>query len=729
MEQSPMNKPPDAAQVDAATPFYIAATTSIQESWPRTLKHGDTFAKFDQHGDILNAANNPAGIFHEDTRYLSGSYLLIEGHRPLLLSSRLHDDNAVLTVDLANPDIYRDGELALSRETLHLIRTKFLWRAACHERIAVQNFDSSPRDTRLLIWFAADFADLFEVRGIQRPRRGSCHAEKIGSDRVIFHYKGLDGVDRYTHVQFSPAPSLIDQHHAAFDVRLEPGGRFSCFSTVCFGKGPRIGGQKFVPALRADRKELKSRARQAAEVSASNEILNEVLTRSVADLYMLITDTPQGLYPYAGIPWFSTAFGRDGIITALQMLWLDPDVALGVLRFLAAHQAHSFDEPSEAEPGKIIHEIRHGEMAQLGEVPFKHYYGSIDSTPLFVLLAGKYLERTGNMESIKALWPNIEAALKWIDTCGDLDGDGFVEYQQKTAQGLNNQGWKDSKDCISHADGRLAEGPIALVEVQGYVYSAKLEAARIAHALGYQERAENLEREAESLRRRFEEAFWCEDIGTYALALDGHKQPCRVKTSNAGQALFGGIVSHDRASQVAANLLRREAFSGWGIRTLNASEKRYNPMSYHNGSVWPHDNALIGQGFARYGLKAEILKVFSAMFEAVRSMDERLPELFCGFPRRPGSAPTLYPVACSPQAWASGTPLMLLQASLGMTLDAARNEIRFEQPLLPDFIDDVRIRNLRLGSNSIDLLLQRHGADVVVDILNRRGNIRVVTVS
>ncbi|HEX3943144.1 MAG TPA: amylo-alpha-1,6-glucosidase [Rhizomicrobium sp.] len=724
-----MNKPPDAAQMEAAGPFYIAATTSIQESWPRTLKHGDTFAMFDQHGDILNAANNPAGLFHEDTRYLSGSYLLIEGHRPLLLSSRLHDDNAVLTVDLANPDIYRDGELALSRETLHLIRTKFLWRAACHERIAVQNFDRSPHDTRLLIWFAADFADLFEVRGIQRPRRGSCHAEKIGTDRVIFHYKGLDGVDRYTHVQFSPTPSLIDQHHAAFDVRLEPGGRFSCFSTICFGKEARIGGQKFVSALRADRKELKSRARHAAEVSASNEILNEVLTRSIADLYMLITDTPEGLYPYAGIPWFSTAFGRDGIITALQMLWLDPDVALGVLRFLAAHQAHGFDKLSEAEPGKIIHEIRHGEMAQLGEVPFKHYYGSIDSTPLFVLLAGKYLQRTGDLESVKALWPNIEAALKWIDTCGDLDGDGFIEYQQKTAQGLNNQGWKDSKDCISHADGRLAEGPIALVEVQGYVYSAKLEAARIARALGYQESAENLEREAESLRRRFEEAFWCEDLGTYALALDGHKQPCRVKTSNAGQALFGGIVSHDRALRVAANLMRREAFSGWGIRTLNASEKRYNPMSYHNGSVWPHDNALIGQGFARYGLKEEILKIFSAMFEAVRSMDERLPELFCGFPRRPGSAPTLYPVACSPQAWASGAPLMLLQASLGMTLDAARNEIRFEQPLLPDFIDDIRIRNLRLGSNSIDLLLQRHGRDVVVDILNRRGNIRVVTVS
>jgi glycogen debranching enzyme len=684
---------------------------------------------FDQHGDILNAANNPAGIFHRDTRYLSGSYLLIEGHRPLLLSSRIEDENAVLTVDLANPDVYRDGELILSRETLHLVRTKFLWNAACHERIGVQNFDSSVHHTRLLIWFAADFADLFEVRGIQRPRRGMCHAEKSGSDRVIFRYKGLDGIERYTHVQFSPAPSLIDQHHAAFDVRLEAGARFSCFSTICFGEGARIGGQKFVPALKADRKDLISRSRRAAEVSASNEILNEVLSRSIADLYMLITETPEGLYPYAGIPWFSTAFGRDGIITALQMLWLDPSVALGVLRFLARHQANDFDKLSEAEPGKIIHEIRHGEMALLGEVPFRHYYGSIDSTPLFVLLAGKYFERTGDAESVKSLWPNIEAALKWIDTSGDIDGDGFVEYQQKTAQGLNNQGWKDSKDCISHADGRLAEGPIALVEVQGYVYAAKLEAARIAGALGHAEKAAALQHEAETLRRRFEDAFWCEDLGTYALALDGHKQPCRVKASNAGQALFGGIVSPERAGRVATNLMRREAFSGWGIRTLNTGEKRYNPMSYHNGSVWPHDNALIGQGLAQYGFKDDVLKIFTALFEAVRCMESRLPELFCGFPRRTGNAPTLYPVACSPQAWASGTPLMLLQASLGMTLDASRNEIRFQQPLLPEFVDDIRIRNLQLGPNSIDLLLQRHGRDVVVDILNRRGNIRVVTVS
>ena len=727
-----MNKPENLAPTagsDGTAPFYIAATASFQELWPRTLKHGDTFAMFDEHGDILNAAQNPAGIFHEDTRYLSGCYLLIEGHRPLLLSSTVHDDNAVLTADLANPDIYRDGELALSRETLHLVRTKFLWDGACYERIAVQNFDSQPHRTRLLLWFAADFADLFEVRGLHRPRRGASHAERCASDRAMFHYKGLDGVDRYTQLRFAPTPSLLDQHHAAFDIVLGPGERTSLFVTMTFGASARIGGEKFLPAFRAARKSLRAKARDAAAISTSNDLLNQVLCRSVADLYMLVTKTPQGPYPYAGIPWFSTAFGRDGIIAALQMLWLDPGIAHGVLQFLAAHQAKEFDAQAEAEPGKILHEIRRGEMARLGEVPFRHYYGSVDSTPLFVLLAGKYFERTGDRETVAALWPNILAALEWIDRYGDIDGDGFVEYSQKRADGLSNQGWKDSKDSISHADGSLAVGPIALCEVQAYVFAAKRLTSKLARALGDQPRADALAQQAESMRKRFEEIFWCAEIDSYALALDGDKKPCRVRSSNAGHALFGGIASSARARRLAAILMRRDAFSGWGIRTLNTGEKRYNPMSYHNGSVWPHDNALIALGLARYGLKESVLKIFSGLFDAVHYMDMRLPELFCGFPRRPGSGPTLYPVACAPQAWASGTPLSLIEASLGMTLDHAKSEIRFDRPLLPTFVNDIQIRNLALGGGKIDLLLQRHGRDVVVDILDRSADIRVVTIS
>jgi glycogen debranching enzyme len=373
--------------------------------------------------------------------------------------------------------------------------------------------------------------------------------------------------------------------------------------------------------------------------------------------------------------------------------------------------------------------MRGGEMAALGEIPFGLYYGSVDATPLFVMLAGLYVEHTADVETLSELWPNVEAALGWIDGPGDPDRDGFVEYLRADERGLVNQGWKDSQDAIFHADGSLAQGPIALCEVQGYVYAAKSLAARGARRLGKHALADALEAQAENLAKRFESAFWCEDIGTYALALDGQKRPCRVRTSNAGQVIFSGIAAPERAEMVTRDLMRASFFSGWGIRTVAREERRYNPMSYHNGSVWPHDNALIALGFGHYGLKDSVLKVFTALFDAVHYMEMRLPELFCGFPRRPDSGPTLYPVACAPQAWASGTPLSLIEASLGMTLDHRRPEVRFERPLLPSFVDDIQIRNLAIGGGRIDLLLQRHGRDVVVDILSRTGDIRVVTIS
>lgn len=400
-----------------------------------------------------------------------------------------------------------------------------------------------------------------------------------------------------------------------------------------------------------------------------------------------------------------------------------------MLSFLAATQATATVPEQDAQPGKVLHEARGGEMAALREVPFGRYYGSVDATPLFIFLAGAYYERTGDRTFIEQLWPHVEAALHWIDTYGDRDGDGFVEYYRQASTGLVHQGWKDSGDAIFHADGALAQGPIALCEVQGYVYAAWRAAAVLAAVLGRAERAADLEARSQGLREHFEQAFWCEDLGTYALALDGEKRPCRVRTSNAGHCLLTGIASPAHARRTAHALLDRTSFSGWGVRTVAEGEARYNPMSYHNGSVWPHDNALIAYGLARYGLKEGILQIMTALFEASVALDlNRLPELYCGFLRRPGEGPTLYPVACSPQAWSAAAVFLLLQAALGLTIDVPKQQLSFAYPLLPEFLKEVNLTNLKVGDGAADLRLVRHGHDVGIHVLRREGSFQITMV-
>lgn len=725
---SSRTKATDSAAV-AEEPFYIPATAPASRP-RRALKYGDSFGVIDSHGDIGASSGGQDGIFLADTRYLSRFELLLNGRQPLLLGSSLRDDNSVLTVDLTNPDIFLHGQLALPKDTLHIVRTVFLWRDCAYQRLSFQNHGDARVKFGVSLTFESDFADVFEIRGLHRDRRGRSEVRcrpKLG--RVEISYKGLDEKTRRSSFMFDPPPANLRENIATYIFDLRPGERRSlCVSLDCDGDA-RCRPKTISRCLIAAAHELRAVTQQAATVVTSSEIVNRVFCRSMADLHMLITKTEQGPYPYAGIPWYSTTFGRDGIITAIEMLWFDPTIAKGVLKRLAAFQATQNDPLRDAQPGKILHEMRAGEMAALGEIPFGRYYGSVDSTPLFALLLGLYVERTGDTATLQELWPNLKAAMAWIETYGDADGDGFVEYYRATERGLSNQGWKDSHDAIFHSDGRLAEGPIALAEVQGYVYMAKLHAARCARRLGDDVWAGTLEAEAVRLQEQFDSTFWNDNIGTYALALDGLKEPCLVRTSNAGQVLFSGIAKPQRARIVAKGLMEPRFFSGWGIRTVARDESRYNPMSYHNGSIWPHDNALIALGLRRYGLLEATDRIFTGMLEAAAYMEfQRLPELFCGFPRRRNRGPTLYPVACSPQAWSAATPFALVQAALGLEFDPYAKEIRLRNPYLPGSIEDCTIRGLRLGDGIVNLALHGRKDDISMRVLEAHGDLRVSVV-
>ncbi|MBO9498066.1 MAG: amylo-alpha-1,6-glucosidase [Novosphingobium sp.] len=683
---------------------------------------------------MISVAGSSEGLYHRDTRHLSHYYLTINGNvRPILLSSSLRDDNSVLTIDVTNPDIAGESGSTLQNDLLHIRRMRFLSESRLYERMTLTNYQDVPATVSLELHFASDFADLFEVRGATRIRRGERLQPAVGTDSVLLAYTGLDAITRQTRLSFSPAPTALARNQASFRIELEPRKSKVVMVEIDCGAAPAEDEdlplrKRLVRSYRSAREDLRRSSGRATSLESTNEVLNQSLRRCVADTYMLVTQTEYGLYPYAGIPWYSTVFGRDALITALELLWLDPEIAKGVLRYLAANQADRFDAASDAEPGKILHEVRYGEMAILGEVPFRHYYGSIDSTPLFVMLAGAYLERTNDLETIGALWPNIARALEWIDQFGDRDKDGYVEYGRYTEQGLLNQGWKDSHDSIFHADGTIAKGPIALCEVQGYTYGAWHAAATIMERRGEREPAAVFRRRAEALRKNFDRDFFDEELGTYVLALDGEKKPCRVRSSNAGQVLFTGLALPHRAGRVAECLMDAGSFSGWGIRTIHAAEARYNPMSYHNGSIWPHDNALIGVGLARYGFRAETSRIFEGLFAASTYVDlRRLPELFCGFVKRPANGPTFYPVSCIPQAWSAAAQLSLVQSCLGLSIDAEARRIQFDQPMLPSFVDELKLGRLAVGDEWVDLRLQRSGSKVLVEVLERQGDLKVVT--
>jgi glycogen debranching enzyme len=719
------NRAGDVLAVD--NEYYVRATSGLADHRTRVLKYGDTFGVFNRYGDIEALGSLQFGLFHSESRHLSRMVLRVNHHQAQLLASTVRQDNALLAVDLTNLDEASGQQGCLQRGMVHIFRSSVLDHATCHQLVRLINYGSEEIQISLTLQFDADFADIFEVRGSKREKRGEKLPAILGQQEVLLGYRGLDSVERRTRIYFWQVPESLRSDEATFTFKLEPKVEQSLVLDI-FCERENLNSSAG-PALHSliGSSSLFSKILRETRLTTSSDRLNAWINRSESDIRMLTEGNPEGEYPYAGVPWFSTVFGRDGIITALECLWIDPRMARGVLSYLAETQATKENAAQDAEPGKIIHEMRRGEMAVLGEVPFARYYGSVDATPLFVMLAGEYFQRTNDLDFVKRIWPNIEAALTWIGRYGDADGDGYVEYQQKSERGLLQQGWKDSNDSIFHANGKIAEPPIALCEVQGYVFAAKQAAARLCTALGFPDRKEKFSQEAETLKKCFNKDFWCEELGIFALALDRNKKPCRVSTSNAGHALFSGIATQVHAKAVCDTLLSAPLFSGWGVRTVSASEKRYNPMSYHNGSVWPHDNALIGEGFARYGLQENALRILTAMYDASSEVDlHRLPELYCGFHRRGNAgAPILYPVACAPQAWAAGAVYLLLSACLGMKIDAGQRFVQFENPQLPAGVSELEIRGLQVADASVDLLIQRHSGGIDVEVIEKRGRLEV----
>ena len=714
-------------EVGTAQQYYIAAGSSPSDDRARVLKYGKCFAVFNRYGDIEPLGFGEHGIFFRGCRHLSEFALNLWEARPLLLSSTVQSDNFAFIADLANVDVAENGTIVIPRGTLHVVRSRFLWRDVAHEELRIVNYGLTPLRIPIRIAFATDFADIFEVRGVRRERRGSRLDDQITRNSILMTYEGLDRELRRTCIEADPEPLKITSCNLEFEASLAPGNAAMFHLAVdCNPAGHRrsVG---YARSIAGAETELKAASSNLCKISSTNDRMTSWIRRSLADVEMMTFGNPETNYPYAGVPWFSTVFGRDGIITAMQLLWIAPQIAKGVLQFLAATQATEIDLKNEAQPGKIIHETRRGEMANLGEVPFGRYYGSIDSTPLFLMLAGRYFDYTGDIQFLEHLRPHIDLALEWIYRYGDTDGDGFIEYARHGDKGLVQQGWKDSNDSVFHSDGSIADPPIALCEVQGYVYAAKMAMAKIYAAWGDEQRQKSLLDEAAELQHRFEEAFWCDEISTYALALDGHKKPCQVRTSNPGHCLFSGIASRERASLVAHTLISTDFFSGWGVRTVGCHEARYNPLSYHNGSVWPHDNAMIAAGMVRYEFREFAGRILMSLLDLSSSVElQRLPELFCGIDRRVGQGPTLYPVACSPQSWAAGSVFMLLQSCLGISIDAKNHRIIFDRPYLPKGIPQLSIHDLRVEDTRVSLFLERDSGPVRIQVLEKHGEVDVV---
>ena len=676
-----------------------------------TLKDANTFLLADALGDIQGSDD---GLFTNDTRVLSRFELSVPGRSPSLLGAAINQDNTLFTAHLTNRPLPALGEGAIPQGVIHIQRHRFLSGSRFYERIALTNYSEYEAEVPLKLAYAADFADIFEVQGQVRKERGQALEPVVSARAVELSYRGLDEVLRTTEIKFSSQPTAISSQAAEFLFDLQRSASADFFIEIGVPEAGMPSRERFNAAAEQLAAHMRERLQQGTSIFTSGRLFNQWIDKSRADLALLTTALPTGPYPYAGIPWFATQFGRDAIITALQTLWLNPRLAAGVLSFLASTQAQEDSSFRDAQPGKIMHETRRGEMAALREVPFGQYYGGVDTTPLFVMLAGAYEKRTGDGGLVDRIWQALLAATAWIERRLESSPTGFLDYARGEKTGLVNQSWKDSHDAIFHANGRFPRGPVAVAEVQGYAYAALRAMSALTAARGDHAKADAWLWRAERLRVAIEEKFWVPEMRFYAIALDGDGEPCKIYGSDAGHLLYCGVPSAERARLVTEQLVSSRFASGWGIRTLAEGEARYNPMSYHNGSIWPHDTAMCAAGIAHYGGRENVVQILSDIFEAANHFSMRLPELYCGFPRIPGQAPTPYPVACLPQAWSSGTVFMLLQASLGIRIDGQCNEIHVEHPRLPLGIEHLSLRALPIKDAHIDLDFHRIGDQVVV---------------
>ncbi|HXX62144.1 MAG TPA: amylo-alpha-1,6-glucosidase [Candidatus Sulfotelmatobacter sp.] len=713
------------------------------------LKHGALYLLTDLFGDI-HPGTRGLGLYHGDTRVLSCAALTLDGLRPALLRGDTAE-NFRSTIQLTNADLRRNpadkmaADKVLAHQSLGITRHRVI-DGALRERLVITNFTEHQERLTIELSLGADAADIFEVRGYERERVGTSLPIVVTPTRVVFGYRGLDHVLRRTQVAFNRGDvrPAVDGAvgGAALVVRwrrsIEAGGSIELAWTVWAdalpdpdGTRPLTASPGAPPAVNeaVPAAAYRSWREGMAEVASDHEPFDRLIGRSVADLRLLLDDGPGPgeHYVAAGVPWFTTLFGRDALIAAYEAIAVRPTLAMSTLEVLAARQATADDPASDADPGKMLHELRTGEMAHTGELPFGRYYGSVDATPLWLILLGETFAWTGDMALLDRLWPHALAALEWIDRYGDRSGDGFVEYERRAPLGLLNQGWKDSRDSVRDRAGRIVEAPIALAEVQGYVHEAKQRMAELARRRGEDELAARLDREAAGLRERFEAAFWVEDLGYYAMALGRDGRPADAITSNVGQALWGGVVAPGHARAVVDRLTQRDLDSGWGIRTYAAGQPGYNPLGYHTGSVWPHDNALIVAGMKRYGFDDAAGDLASRIFEAARHFpDGRMPELFCGFARREVDVPVPYPVACSPQAWSAAAPLQLMRTMLGMRASAADGTLELFRPYLPTWLGKLTVTNLRVGAASVDLLFHRWRGATSAEVLRKSGRLEVM---